>query len=158
MNRALLAAVFSLVASSAHAEWTFTDVSDEEVTAYKAWTTDFSGDLELQYYCDSLYPDAIDLIVYTGEDFEESTSYAEDGVMRVTIDGGSGLEVTGFFDNHDGELLVYTSSLEVDGVDRVVKAMAFAKDRIDISYYERSFSFPAAGSYDVLAKMVSDCP
>lgn len=158
MRRAVLIAAFCLIASSTEAAWEFSDVSDEDGKAYKGWAVDVSGELEAQIFCDDWFPDAMDITIYTAEKYDAKDSYPESGVMKVRIDDRKSVEVTAFYDEHEGELLVYTSSLEAEGVDAVLLVMARANSSIGFSFEGRDWRFPAENVFDVIEKMANACP
>lgn len=158
MRRLLPIVALSLLANPALAGWQFTDVSDDEIVAFKGWVLDTGGVVEMQYYCDDWFPGGIDLTIYTGEVHEPDSSYADEGVMSVSTDGEFAVEITAFFDHHDGELLIYTSNFEVENMGDVMLAMAYAEDIIEISYYGRDYVFSAGNAWAVLGQMADDCP
>jgi hypothetical protein len=158
MRRLMLIAALSLFANSAQAAWQFIDVSDDESIAFKAGALDVTGVVEMQYYCDDGFPGAIDLTIYTGETHEPDSSYATEGIMGVSVDGELEVEVTAFFDNFEGELLIYTSNFDVENMGDVMEAMFYAEDSIGISYYGRDYLFSAENVWTVLGQMADDCP
>ncbi|MBE7731806.1 hypothetical protein [Devosia faecipullorum] len=158
MRRLLPVAALLLFAAPAQAEWFFVDVSDDEVIAYLVGTADTTGAFELQFYCDDWFVGNVELILYTAETFEPTTSYAEDGVLGVIIDGEPKAEVTAFFDSYEGEVLINTSSFEVDNLGDVVLAIAEARETIGLTYFDRSYVFPAENARSSIEQLAQNCP
>ncbi len=158
MRRVLIIAVLSLFASPAQAGWSFLDESDDQGPIFKAAVLDVGGKVELQYYCDDWFPGMIDLNIYTGETFDQNSAYAADGIMTVSIDGEASIDATAFFDDFEGELLIFTSNFDIENLEDVLIAMATAQQSIGVGFYGRNYLFPAENVFDVLQQMAEKCP
>jgi hypothetical protein len=158
MRKLVLGLGLALLATPALAEWQMVEVSDPEIEAYKAYVVDHTGAIELQFYCDSEFPGLLDMTVYTAEDFEPKTSYAPEGDLAVLIDGEVVNTVTAFYDDHDGELLIFTSDFDIEGVDQIAMAMAKAGNEIGLTYFDRSYAFPAEAAKGIIKSFLNTCP
>ena len=158
MWKLLLVLVMALLAGPALAEWKMVDVSEDGVAVYKAYVLDHTGAVELQFYCDQEFPGIFDLTVYTGEDFQPKSNYPEDGELAVSIGAEGVATVTAFYHDFDGELLIFTTDFDVEGVGEVAMTMARATGDIGLTYYDRSYDFTADGAKSILKQFLQTCP
>ncbi|ODT78546.1 MAG: hypothetical protein ABS76_23665 [Pelagibacterium sp. SCN 64-44] len=147
-----------MCAQPAFAAWEFHDVTDDSGEAYVGTVLDDSGEILLEIYCDDWLPGMVDLTLYTGEAHDPDSSYADEGVMTVTADGASSVDITAFFDDMDGELLIYTSNFEVDNIVDVMLLMAQAQQTIGVTYFDRAYRFSAEDAFSVIERLATDCP
>lgn len=157
MRRFLVSALFCLLAGPAFAGWALDDISTEEGLAYRGWVPDSTGGAQLEIYCDDWWPGLIELTVYTGEMYEATTSYAEEGVMTVVVDGDEIIETTAYFDEMDEELVFFSSNFDVENMVEVVLLMAGAASTIDISYFDKTYRFSSENAHAVIEQLATDC-
>jgi hypothetical protein len=98
------------------------------------------------------------LIVESSEDWEDDASYAPDVPTRIVIDGVDRGEVTFRFAKHEGRESIVGTVADIPDFEDLVRAIAAANGRIDVSYFNKSASFAALGAAAAIGQVDAICP
>ena len=109
-------------------------------TAYQ-WENG-GGAVVLGYECDAMFGFEA-FYVQTGARYEDTTSYAPDVPTTLTIDGVP-YEFSGTFQNREGYLFTFYDGIE-DGFYALFDRLLLAKGSVDVTFFDKRFSFSAEG-------------
>jgi hypothetical protein len=141
------------------------DMSDSYIEASQI---DSTGRFALVYGC-STRTKVRYVRIYTSEAFEDTTSYAPEVPLKLSVDGRAAGEFSFRFQKMPhyvrvqgarGRSLVtvdLTAWSETKNLDRFLTAMRAAKASIAVSYFDKSMQFPAEGGYQALIGIAKQC-
>jgi len=156
--RLILAAVLSLGAGPALAEWSLADLSNEQEIAYSGGVLDVSGTIDMGLDCSDWIPGLITLTIFTGEPAATAENDGAEGIMTVTADGRKRREVTAHLSAFDGETAIVTSNVEGEKFIELLLLMAKAQETLEVDYAGRHYQFTAEGANAVIGEMADVCP
>lgn len=146
-----------LVAPQPALAWDLSSEATKKTWSYAAFQEDKGGSVELQFYCEEVYPDEIQMLVFTDLDAEEGDEDFPTVSVGAVIDGQAFDDLVGYYDNVDGERAVVVDTLEEDRVREVIARAREAEQPLQISYDGRRHRFAAEGADDVLGRFVDGC-
>ena len=146
------AALIGAVSNAAATPWVF-EAADTWLGAYQ-WV-DGTGNVLLGYECDSVWQ-GDGFYIQAEDKYDPEAGYAPDVPTQFVIDGVP-QTVTGVYQERDGYVFTYYG-VSVDGAVPLFNSIIAAKDRIDVQFYDKSYSFSAEGAADALRQASVGCP
>lgn len=144
-------ALIGTVSSTVAAPWVF-EADETSRSAYQ-WV-DGSANVLLGYECDSVWQ--IDgFYIQTEDQFDPAAGYAPDVPTQFVIDGVP-QAVTGVFQDRDGYVFTYYG-VSFDGAVPLFNSLIAAEDRIDVQFYDKSYSFSAEGAAEAISQAAVGC-
>lgn len=159
MRTMLAVATIAAMTAGAHAApWEYQTHYAEEIDTsffYATQWTDTAEPFGLGYECDNFsFEDA--LYVQTPEKFDPSTSYAPDVPTTFAIDGQT-IDVSGKFQNSEGDLYVYFYGAEIENFQTLFDALVGAQSDIRVKYFDKDLSFSPEGAQDAVTRVFQEC-
>jgi hypothetical protein len=127
---------------------------EEWVSAYE---DDATGVYQLSVTCSDLLPDDMDIAVFTGETWEDTTSYAPEVPLIIEIDGVASDPLNARFENFSGEVAVVVTAAEEERVNEVIMALRSARQSVSASFFTTSATFGVDGIGESLASFLDRC-
>jgi len=127
---------------------------EEWVSAYE---DDATGVYQLSVTCSDLLPDDMDIAIYTGETWDDTTSYAPEVPLTVAIDGATTGPLTARFENFSGEVAVVVTAQEDARVNEIIAALRSARQAVTASFFTTSATFGVDGVGRSLAQFLDRC-
>lgn len=158
MHKLLLAALLmGTAASPAAAAWQYHEHWGELDTWIRASDFDSTNAYELTVNCSDLFPDESDIAIDTQEDWNDTTSYASDVQLILTVDGVALAPLKAKFMNMSGKVSIVASELDETGVRPAFAALQGALEGIQVAYFDTGLSFSAQGNKQMIGKFLETC-
>ncbi len=127
---------------------------EEWVSAYE---DDATGIYQLSVTCSDLLPDDMDIAIFTGETWDDTTSYAPEVPLTMAIDGAPTGPLTARFENFSGEVTVVVTAQGDARVNDIITALRSARQAVTASFFTTSATFGVDGIGQSLASFLDRC-
>ena len=149
------AAAFTLMAAPAFA-WSYSERESDIDLWISAFQDDATGH-QLALSCSDWAPEDADITVYSPEDYEETSSYAPEVPLTVTVDGLETGPLKGKFANYDGKLSVTVYETDDTRVRPLFELIQKAKTGIEVSYFDKKLTFPVSNVERSVGSFLANC-
>jgi hypothetical protein len=155
--RLMLATAATLLALAGPAmAWNYSERETDMDLWISAYQDNDSG-YQLALSCSDWMPDDADITIYSPEDYDETTSYASEVPLTVTVDGLENGPLTAKFANYDGKLSVTVYESDDDRVRPLFELIRKAKTGIEISYFDTKLSFAVSNVERSVGNFLASC-
>ncbi|HEY8577141.1 MAG TPA: hypothetical protein VIL88_12455 [Devosia sp.] len=154
----LVTCALALMASAAPAAaWDINSSESKKAWSYAAFQSDKSGAVELQFFCDESYPEDIQMLVFTDLEADGSEEDFPSVPVTATVGDETFEDLSGYYDEVDGERTVVIDTLEEDRVRDIIGAARDASQPLQVSYDGRSHRFGIDNIAEVLDQFTDGC-
>lgn len=156
MTRTILA-IAALLAVQPVFGWELSSSDTKKTWTYSAYQADKSGGVELQFYCDSDYPDDITMLVFTDQDARPGDSEFPSISVDAVADDLKLTDLSGYYDEVDGERTLVVDSPEDERVRDFLTAAQAAKRPLQVEFDTYSYRFGVDGISGALGDFIKGC-
>lgn len=147
----------ALVATTSVAAWEIDSSDTKKSWSYAAFQSDKAGGVELQFYCDDSFPDDIQMLVFTNLDATPDDQDYPSVAVDMLIDGQSFADLSGYYDDVDGERTIVVDTTEEDRVRDILDVARAARQPLQVRYENRSHRFAVDSIDDTLGAFIDGC-
>lgn len=157
MRRLVAAALLAAAASPAAAAWQYHEYWGEIDTWIMASELDITSAYQLSVNCSDMFTEAAYIAIDTNEAWDDTTSYAPEVLLTLTLDGAALEPLHAKFEQHSGKVAIVASELDDVSVRAAVAALRDAASTIEASFFDTSLGFTTQGNGPMVSRFLETC-